>query len=286
MKKIISIFLINFCLSLCLQYGFAQSAQTVNEDVAKISEQIKVSGDLNKLNDCRIKLRTIEWEKLNTKDEKEQYADAYRQLAMAYRNHRYIRPGYDLYQKYISLRDTLLQHEKAELFQQIKQKNEASLNLLQTEIANAGQDKSGLLTDKTALDSLKKNNFTYCILFTGILAAVFFFIFMKFNKRLRESKLALQNNRKKILEMNPVYTRGQMLAAVISQLKNHNSFILGESTQSVLQLAQVEKELKGIKEAETSLRSLREYVTRTKQLSEISGKSISTIFQKLPVLKP
>lgn len=276
--------LLIFALSVLIfsNYAVGQINSSKNSEILNITDQIKVSYELNKLNDCRIKLRTIEFETLKTKEEKTLYAEAYRQLALAFRSHRYIRPGFEIYQKYISLRENILTDEKNKQLTEVNQKQNALRTAIVSEIAIAENEKKALTTDKTTLASLKKNNFTYRIFFTLLLTLIFLYTLFRINKKLNEAKTLLERNRKQILDLNDSVTKGQMLVGGFHRLKSLNDTIFSEVSESVTHLFAVEKEIKSFKEAEQPLRTIRECITKIKQLSEISNGSINNILQKIP----
>jgi hypothetical protein len=252
-----------------------------SDDISKITEQIKVSYELEKLNDCRIKLRAIEFSQLKTKEEKEQYAEAYRQLALAFRNHRYSRPAYDIYQKYLSLRDTILEEEKSKLISQTLKKHADLHASVLDEITTAENEKKKLLNDKSTLDSLKKNNFRYSIFFSVVLLAAFTFILIKYNNKLKAAKSSLYGNRRNIFEKSNEVTKGQMALGVINRLKFLNEDVSAEIKNAGALHEITDRELKAVKEAEQPLKNLKENISQIRQLSEISAKTIANVLQKI-----
>ena len=250
-------------------------------EIDRIIEQIKVSYDLNKLNDCRIKLRAIEFSQLKTKEEKEQYAEAYKQLALAFRIHRYSRPAYDIYQKYLSLRETVLAEEKNNrIAETLKKHADLSASVLD-ETAALEKEKKMLLADKSTLEGLRKNNFRYSAFFTVLLLAIFFYLLMKYNNKIKSAKNLLRNNRQQIFEKSSAVTRGQMSVGVINRLKFLNENISAEIKVTSGLFSSIDQELKNIKEAEQPLKSLKENISQIRQLSEISSKSIAKVLQNI-----
>ncbi len=269
--------------SLTIVLVFAISFKTIAGigEIDQILEQIKVSYDLNKLNDCRIKLRAIEFSQLKTKEEKEHYAEAYKQLALAFRIHRYSRPAYDIYQKYLSLRETILAEEKSNrIAETLKKHSDLSASVLDETVA-LEKEKKMLLSDKATLEGLRKNNFRYSAVFTIVLLGLFFYLLMRYNNKIKSSKNLLRNNRNQIFERSSAVTRGQMSVGVINRLKFLNENIAAEIKITSGLFNSIDQELKPVKEAEQPLRSLRENVSQIKQLSEISSKSIERVLQDI-----
>lgn len=275
MRKIVSAL-----LTAILIFTFSISATAGSNDIGEIIEQIKVSYELNKLNDCRIKLRAIDFSQLNAK-EKEQYAEAYKQLALGFRNHRYSRPAYDIYQKYLSLRDTILLEEKNRLVSETLKKHADLSSSVLDETADAEKERKTLLSEKSVLDGLKKNNFRYSVFFTIVLLGVFFYILTKYNRKLKSSKSLLQGNRKNIFEKSDEVTRGQMSLGLIHRLKFLNDDIASEMKNASGWYDALDKDIKNVKETEQPLKSLKENISQIRQLSEIASKTIINVLQKI-----
>jgi len=256
-------------------------ANAQHEDIGKILDQIKVSYDLNKLNDCRIKLRAIDFSSLKTKEEKEQYAEAYRQVALSMRNHRYSRPAYDIYLKYLSLRDTILKEEKSKLISETLKKHANLHTTVLDDISSSEKERKMLLSDKATLDGLKKNNFRYSVFFTIALLAIFIFILMRYNNKLKSARSLLYGNRNNIFEKRNEVTKGEMSFGVINRLKFINENITEDSANAFTLRESVDKELKTVKEAEQTLKNIKENISQIRQLSEISAKTIGTVLQKI-----
>ncbi|MEO5571177.1 MAG: hypothetical protein ABIT08_11230 [Bacteroidia bacterium] len=247
----------------------------------KITEQIKVSNDLTKLNDCRLKLRAIDFSELKTNKEKYLYADAYRQLALAFRNHHYSRPAYDIYQKYLSLKDTMLNDEKNKLISETL-KNHADMHTsILNEIAATEKEKNLRLLDKSTLDALRKNNLRYSVIFTLAFLGIFIFIFRQYTKKLKSAKSLLHNNRQNIFEKNNAFTKGQMSLGVMDRLKFLNEDIVAELQNALVVQEVINKGLKPVKEAEQPLNNLNENISQIGRLSEISSKTIAGILKKI-----
>ena len=252
-----------------------------SNEIGKITEQIKASYELEKLNDCRLKLRAIEFSQLKTKEEKEQYAAAYRQLALAFRDHRYSRPAYDIYQKFLSLRDTILTEERSSLISETLKSHADKNAAVLDEIAAVEKEKKILINDKTTLDGLKKNNFRYSIFFTIALLTIFIFILMKYNSKLKSAKSLLHSNRKNIFEKSDEVIRGQMSLGVLNHLKFLNENIISGIKNTSRLYDAMDKELKNVKETEQPLKILHENIEQIKQLSGISLNTIENALQKI-----
>ncbi|HKR03371.1 MAG TPA: hypothetical protein VJY62_01940 [Bacteroidia bacterium] len=275
MKKIIIPF-----LAVMLVFTFTIQATAQDDDIGKIIEQIKVSYEMDKLNDCRIRLRAIDFSKLNAK-EKEQYAEAYKQLALAFRNHRYSRPAYDIYEKYLALRETILIEEKNRMVaESLKKHADLNASVLE-ETAASEKERKMLLAEKSTLDGIKKNNFRYSVIFTIALLGIFFYIVTKYNSKLKAAKSLLHSNRRNIFEKSDEVTRGQMSLGVVNRLKFLNEEITDKIKAASVMYDNLDKELKGVKEAEQHLAALRENISQTKQLSEISSGAITNVLRKI-----
>lgn len=261
--------------------AFAVKVNAQSADIDKIIDQIKVSYELNKLNDCRIKLRAVEFSQLKTSKEKEQYAEAYRLLALAYRNHRYSRPAFDIYDKYLSLRDTILKEEKSNLISETLRKHSTLHSTVLDDISSAEKERKLLLSDKAILDGIKKSNLRYTVIFTFALLAIFTFILMTYNKKLKTAKGLLLSNRRNIFEKSSDVTRGQMSFGVVNRLKSLNENITGEINNADEFFELAERELKSVKEAEQQLKNLRDNISQISRLSEVSSKTIENSLQNI-----
>ncbi|MEP7171275.1 MAG: hypothetical protein ABI855_18040, partial [Bacteroidota bacterium] len=217
---------------------------------------------------------------LKTKEEKEQYAAAYKQLALAFRDHHYSRPAYDIFQKYLSLRDTIIAGEKIHLVSETLKNHAEKNSSVLDQIAAADKERKILISDKATLDGLKKGNFRYSVFFTIALLAIFIFVFMKYNNKLKYAKNLLHSNRKNIFEKSDEVTRGQMSLGVINHLKFLNENISATLKNATALVEIADRDLKSIKETEQPLKILHENITQLKQLSEISSKTIESMLQK------
>ena len=253
-------------------HSFADSGE-----IDKIIEQISVSYNLEKLNECRIKLRAVEFSQLKTKEEQDRYAEAYKQLAVAYKNHRYSRPAYDIYQKYISLKDTILKLEKKRQFSEILDKHAKQHSETLKQISESEDERKSLVNEKEILDGIKSSYFRYSVFFTIVLLAVFIFLFRSYHKKLNSDKNLLIGNRNNIYKNNKVITNAQMAIGVVNQSKFLNDANINKLSESSLILEEIEKEFKGIKEVEQNLKSLSGNMQQLKQVSEINSKTMENL---------
>jgi hypothetical protein len=271
----------NFILSLvtCFFLLISIGAIADSEEIGKIIEQIKVSQDLEKLNECRIKLRAIDFSQLRTKEEQVQFAEAYKQLAVAYKSHRYSRPAYDIYQKYISLNDTILKLEKNKQLSELLNKHAQLNSDALKQISESEQERKSLIAEKEILDSIKKSYFRYSLFFSIVLLTLFIFIFRMYNNKLSSSKNLLIGNRNNIFKNNEAVTNAQMAIGVINRLKILNETNIYKLSESSSYLEQVEKEVKGIKEVEQNLKSLISNIQQLKQATDHNSKILENLVQ-------
>ncbi|MFI5220356.1 MAG: hypothetical protein ACHQNT_12800 [Bacteroidia bacterium] len=267
---------------------YFSGAQDINigpDNIPKIIEKIKNSYELDKLNECRIKLRNIDFSELS-RNEQEQYAMAYHELAYAYRNHRWVRPAFDIYQKYIALRDTILMTDKITRMQEIESKNKTINNRLLNEISEKEKIKQTLLDDKAAITGMKKKYRIWTIVLTILAVAAFIYFLTGIDRKYRILKISKEENRKQILSVSRAAWKGQMSAGALNRISYLNKLVWEQTVNSEQQLADTEIELRAIKETGGLIKNIKDDISRMKQLSEIISKEIEKIMQEIPVLKP
>lgn len=283
--KIIRILFIVILFAVIKTTASAQETVTGNE-LSEITEKIKTSYNLEKLNECRIRLRAIEFSKLQNRTEQEQYAQAYKSLALAFRNHRYSRPGFDLYQKHLWLRDTLLSMDKKMRLAGIEKGFNLEHTKLLNEISLKENEKNTLMQEKSSLVSVKSKYRVWSIIFTLTSAAIFIYFLRKINQKYRDAKINKERNRKQILAISETAWKGQMSAGALNRISFLNKLVWEQTENGEHSLARVESEFKPVKETSALIKNIKDDISRIKQLAEITAKAIDKIIHDIPLLKP
>lgn len=280
MKNFLLAFL--FAFISCYAVVAQNTAPVVSEsELNDLIEKSKNAWELSKLNELRIKMREIEFAKLPSTKAKELYAEAYRQLAVSHRNHRYIRPGYELLLKYISLKDLLLEEEKNRQLAELQSVYMTKISKLDSTITSRKALEKSLETDKTSLSGLKRNSFMLCSIVTLLLAGIFYYILSKLNRQYAEAKLIKENCYQNIREKSSEIVKGQMSVGVLLHSKIINSDILAESSQIAQYVTTLDNEFRQVKETEVVFKNAKDNISRIRQLSEINENSLSSFLNSL-----
>jgi hypothetical protein len=267
-----NVFLILFLLFVSASVKAQDPGLTSYDELLQLVQKAKTTYELEKLNEIRLRLRQIEFDRLEDKNQKELYAEAYRQLALSHRYNKYIRPGYELYQKYITLKDTLL---KMEFRQQI----DSAVRDMEKEIIKANRDLDSIknvqseLSEKfNSLQNLRANFMSYCTIITIILAALFFFFYSSVSRKIRDSKASVQENRNKIQEIYDEHTRCRMFAGVVTQMIVLNNRIKEHHEGLKTSFSSVQETFKDLKETESLIKQFKDDEGRLEKLIEINNK--------------
>jgi hypothetical protein len=267
-----NVFLILFLLFVSASVKAQDPGLTSYDELLQLVQKAKTTYDLEKLNEIRLRLRQIEFDRLEDKNQKELYAEAYRQLALSHRYNKYIRPGYELYQKYITLKDTLL---KMEFWQQI----DSAVRDMEKEIIKANRDldsiknvQSELSEQFDSLQNLRANFMAYCTIITIILAALFFFFYSSVSRKIRDSKASVQENRNKIQEIYDEHTRCRMFAGVVTQMIVLNNRIKEHHEGLKTSFSSIQETFKDLKETESLIKQFKDDEGRLEKLIEINNK--------------
>lgn len=251
-----------------------ETAEATAEELARLVQRAKTTTELEKLNDIRIRLRNIEFARLTDRTSQELYAEAYRQLALAHRNNKYIRPGYEIYQKYIALRDTLTQRE-------LQHQRDSVIRYFESEIiqANSRVDSISLVKSKLksafdSMDNLRANFMSYCTILTIILAAVFFFLYSSVSRKIKVQWQATEANRNKLLSVYDDHTRCRMFAGLVTQMIFLNNRMKEHHTELHHSFASVQENLKEVKETASLLKQFKDDDGRLEKLIEINTRTL------------
>ncbi|MCC6384364.1 MAG: hypothetical protein LC117_05065 [Bacteroidia bacterium] len=231
--------------------------------------------NLEKLNEIRIRLREIEFDKLTTVSQQELYAEAYLQLAIAFRESRYIRPGYDIYVKYISLKDELLRRARLHSLDSVRAGFEQAISVINKKTSHLQNQHSQLNENYRTTENLRTHFISYCTLITLILVALFAFFYLRLRKSIVNAKEIIAASRNKIKDIYPNHTNARMYAGLITQLQFlntslHDDFIV---MKEVIQNAG--DELHGTKEVKSLLKNINDNSARIDQLLDINEKTLS-----------
>ncbi len=255
--------------------AFAQDpADATAEELAQLVQKAKTTYELEKLNDIRIRLRNIEFARLTDRNRQELYAEAYRQLAIAHRNNKYIRPGYEIFQKYISLKDTLVEKE-------IKQQRDSIVRFFENKIREANQSvdsislvKSKLNMQYNSMENLRANYMSYCTMITIVLAAIFFFLYSSVSRKIKNQLQVTEANRSMLQSIYDDHTRCRMFAGLVTQMIVLNNRMKENHTSLQQSFGAVQENLKDLKETSSLLKQFKDDDGRLEKLIQINNKTL------------
>lgn len=268
-------FLIILLLFLVPHYAIAQNpTDATAEELTQLVQKAKTTYELEKLNDIRIRLRNIEFARLTDRNRQELYAEAYRQLAIAHRNNKYIRPGYEIYQKYISLKDSLAERE-------YKHRRDSVVQFFENKIAEANQRvdsinlvKSKLNVEYNSMENLRTNYMSYCTMITIVLAAVFFFFYSSLTKKIKYQLQVTEDNRSKLQSVYDDHTRCRMFAGLVTQMIVLNNRMKENHAALLQSFDSVQESLKDLKETSSLLKQFKDDDGRLEKLIEINNNTL------------
>lgn len=268
-------FKLSFFLVLIPVCVFSQDLSVASEEeLTQLVQRAKTTYELEKLNDIRIRLRNIEFAKLNDPAQQELYAEAYRQLALAHRNNKYIRPGYEIYQKYISLKDTLLDREK-------KLQRDSVIRFFNNKISEANRSvdsidmvKSQLHVQFSSMENLRANFMSYCTILTIIIAAVFYFFYSSVSRKIKNRQANIEADRNQLQSIYNEHTRCRMFAGLVTQMIVLNNRMKDYHTSMQQSFVVVQENLKDLKETSALLKQFKDDDGRLEKLIEINNKTL------------
>lgn len=264
-----------FFLFLIPAFVLAQNTEDAPaEELALLVQRAKTSFELEKLNDIRIRLRNIEFARLTDRNRQELYTEAYRQLAIAHRNNKYIRPGYEIYQKYISLKDTLMARK-------LKQQRDSVFRFFDKRIVEVNRSidsisavKSKLSMEYNSMENLRANYMSYCTMITILMAAVFFIFYSAVSKKIRNQIQLTEANRSKLLSIYDEHTRCRMFAGLVTQMIVLNTRMKENHSALQKSFGSVQDNLNEIKETSSLLKQFKDDEGRLEKLIEINNKTL------------
>ncbi len=264
-----------FFLLLIPAFSFSQDqADATAEELTQLVQKAKTTYELEKLNDIRIRLRNIEFARLTDRNRQELYTEAYRQLAVAHRNNKYIRPGYEIFQKYISLKDTLMERE-------LKQQRDSVVRFFENKISEANQRvdsislvKSKLNVEFNSMENLRANYMSYCTMITIVLAAVFFFLYSSVSRRIKNQVQITEANRNQLQSIYDEHTRCRMFAGLVTQMIVLNNRMRENHTALQQSFGSVQENLRDLKETSSLLKQFKDDDGRLEKLIEINNKTL------------
>lgn len=250
-------------------------------DLNLMITQIKNADDLYDLNVLRSGLRNITYGSLKSREEKKDYAEAHRQLAIAYRSNRFIRPGFDVYKKYIELRDSVFAEEKNREVQEIKNRHNILTGSISKEIEASKKEESQLFSDKAYLAAFRNNTLNYALVATAALLIFFLLGLFTINRKIDTSRTLHLSNQEKILLMQNGITAGQMGAALMNQLSGILMLMQTKIYESEEFFSKAEFEIKKLKNAEDFIISKEENFVKLKNAVENCSKSVNGLLRNI-----
>lgn len=255
--------------------AFSQDpSEATIEELTQLVQRAKTTYELEKLNDIRIRLRNIEFNRLTDRTRQELYAEAYRQLAIAHRNNKYIRPGYEIFQKYISLKDTLLARAHQQQRDSVLRFFESSLAAVNQKLDSISQVKNKLNAEFNSMENLRAHFMSYCTIITIIIAAVFFFLYSSVSSKIKNQIQATEATRSKLQAIYDKHTRCRMFAGLVTQMIVLNNRMQEHHAALQQSYGLVHDNLKDTQETSRLLKQFKDDNGRIEKLIEINNKTL------------
>jgi|GEM_PF-6001915 len=263
----------------------AQEPRQQPVDFQDLIRDIKNADGLNVLNDLRVRLRNIEFNKLPSLEQKENYAEAYRLLAFSHRNHRYIRPGYEIYLKYLSLHDTLNRIRERAALDSVSSRYNAMTSSIQSEIKQQSELKKKLEEERDYLNRTRSSYAVFRIITTLAIVCIFLFLFLRLKRKLKSEQHQKLQLREKLTRLADSMVQGQITAAVIYHSGILNERIVEEAKSVKEKINVIADETGETKSTESIFRSIRENLSRINKLAEINESALHEFLKKIPVFR-
>ncbi len=283
MKKIITI--CAFVFACLLPAGMAVSQQPSGQELKGIVEQARQAHELGDLNKVRIILRNIRFDSLATVEERSLYAEAYRMLAWSHRRNRYIRPGYDLYAKFISLRDTIYQAGLRNAVDSVNTHYMQERSALEAALATSTKEEKQLLSDKKRLDSARGTYWLIRVIIVIAVLAISAYLLVIIRRKTARARREKARNFDRLKELNDGVIRGQMTTGSLYHAQLLNSRIHDETLKLNKLMPGIEEQFTKVKESAEVVKNARDNLSRIGKLSELTGKALSGFFSAMPVFE-
>ncbi len=280
MSRKAKFFFITLCCFIATSRLHAQDPAIASaEELKQLIQRSKQAFQLEELNAIRLRLRQIEFAKLTDRHRQELYAEAYHQLALAHRANRFIRPAYDIYEKYLALKDTLMAREYRHLTDSTQQISRLRLSALKAQTDSMEHVLDSYSRQLNSVINLRINFLSYCIIFTILIAAIVFYLYNAMRKQMVNFRQRKDDARQRLQEIYEDHTRGRMHAGLVMQLITLNH-TLSEYLQAIQKsFTEVKNRLTEVPESQHLVKKFTDDEGRLARLKEINQKALQPFMQ-------
>jgi hypothetical protein len=268
-------FLLLCCFTAAVGRSFAQDVAVATADELKqLIQRSKQASQLEELNAIRLRLRQIEFARLTDRHRQELYTEAYHQLALAHRENRFIRPAYDIYEKYLALKDTLMVREYHHRLDSTVQISRLRLSDLKAQTDSMERVIDSYHRKIKKVIDLRINFLSYCLIFTILIASIVFYLYTAMRRQIIAFRQRRDDARQQLQTIYEEHTRGRMYAGLMMQLITLNHTLSDHHQTIQKSFTEVKNRLNDVSECQHLIKKFSDDEGRLARLKEINQKAL------------
>ena len=224
---------IKLCLTIFFLSGLFFPAGAQAPDLDRLIANITVAAPpVEALDNAAIQLHYFD--SVNpTPEQEKKMLEAYKALSAGFAANVHYKQGYNVFQKYLTLKEKILAREKAAVisklqseYQQKDKADEDKVVSLQNEVAQLNMDTEGFISKRKGF----KNIFSIVIV---VLSMIFAASLFRSGVKLKNLNAETKANQEKLAENHRLASLGYLSGGIPETLKSHESFIQRTSAEAI-----------------------------------------------------